>query len=143
MALRGNTAIKFACQRCGNCCVTHGRCGRVYVSRLERRALAAFLKIPTRSFTSRYCVKADGFFILRDRGRDCVFLEQQRCRVYAVRPGQCMTWPFWPENLRGGNWRAGMKTVCPGTRRGRRLAPGEVARRVQAERDREATIWSW
>ena len=36
---------------------------------------------------------------------DCVFLKEdpergrKTCSIYPVRPLQCRTWPFWPENL--------------------------------------------
>ncbi len=123
--------------------MTRGAYGFVYVSRAERRRLAALLAIPTGSFTRRYCVKAGGFFHLRDRGRDCIFLVNRRCAVYPARPGQCATWPFWPENLADGAWVPAVRRDCPGTRHGRRLSAAAVAQRVQLERDREATIWSW
>jgi Fe-S-cluster containining protein len=37
---------------------------------------------------------------------DCVFLgEGRRCRIYAVRPAQCRTYPFWPELETRQAWR--------------------------------------
>ena len=47
--------MRFACTACGRCCLTRGKYGFVYVSRAERRELAKFMKIPTLSFTRRYC----------------------------------------------------------------------------------------
>ena len=33
-------------------------------------------------------------------GGRCVFLSpDNRCRIYAVRPLQCRTYPYWPETL--------------------------------------------
>ena len=33
-----------------------------------------------------------------------------------MRPTQCRTWPFWPENLRNNRaWHSAAKT-CPGTK---------------------------
>ena len=55
--------------------------------------------------------------------KDCIFLRNvdgvKQCRIYSVRPGQCRTWPFWPENLFSpDDWnRAALR--CPGINRGR------------------------
>lgn len=49
----------------------------------------------------------DGTWILKDReeqneGEDndtepaCIFLENNKCKVYPVRPHQCLSYPFWP-----------------------------------------------
>lgn len=47
---------------------------------------------------------------------DCILLdpEKRTCMVYAVRPTQCRTWPFWDSNLQSK--RAWKETcdVCPG-----------------------------
>lgn len=58
------------------------------------------------------------------RGRDCVFLARDgagraACSIYPVRPAQCRTWPFWPENLATPeDWGRAAKS-CPGMDRGR------------------------
>ncbi|MHC4300490.1 MAG: YkgJ family cysteine cluster protein, partial [Planctomycetota bacterium] len=62
--------------------------------------------------------------------RDCIFLRnrggQRGCGIYCVRPNQCRTWPFWPENLASVNaWnRAAVK--CPGINRGRLYSFEEI-----------------
>lgn len=47
---------------------------------------------------------------------DCILLdpENRTCMVYAARPTQCRTWPFWDSNLE--TKRAWKETcdVCPG-----------------------------
>jgi hypothetical protein len=58
---------------------------------------------------------------LRERANgDCTFLDPQtrRCTIYAARPRQCRTWPFWQSNLSSPEaWRE-VQQVCPGAGRG-------------------------
>ncbi len=139
------TRLRFACQQCGVCCATTGEYGFVYVTKAERRQIAAHLVLSTRSFTRRYCTKTDGFFHLIDHPdrKTCIFLEQGKCRIYAVRPLPCATWPIWPENLNGMNWRLENVQRCMGIGRGEPFTREEVNARLLKERQREAAIWSW
>ena len=52
-------------------------------------------------------------------GGPCVFLTQDnRCRIYAVRPLQCRTYPFWPEVVESrAVWR-GEARRCEGIDQG-------------------------
>ena len=64
--------------------------------------------------------------------RDCIFLNDRAgrrgCEIYPVRPSQCRSWPFWPENLKNPSaWnRAAQK--CPGINRGRLYSFEEIER---------------
>lgn len=129
--------IRFACQGCGGCCLTRGRWGYVYVSLPERRRLARHLRLATRAFTVRFCDKTDGFFHLRSRGKACVFLAGNRCRVHRARPEQCRTWPFWPENMTKKAWARDIAGKCPGIGRGPRFDARQIERHLQREIRRE------
>lgn len=129
--------IRFACQGCGDCCRTRGRYGYVYVSLPERRRLARHLRLSTRSFTLRFCIKTDGFFHLRSRGKDCIFLEENRCRVHRARPEQCKTWPFWPENMVKKTWNRDIASHCPGIGQGALFKAGQIERRLRNQTERE------
>ena len=51
---------------------------------------------------------------------DCVFFDGQtrKCTVYAARPRQCRTWPFWDSNLKTpADWKHTC-SVCPGSGQG-------------------------
>jgi Fe-S-cluster containining protein len=113
--------LKFTCSQCGNCCT--GGPGYVWISREEIVKLAAYLKITPEETVEQYCRKIDGKFSLKERRSpaglyDCIFLKETKvpgrggsggddqvvhtiraCTVYPVRPLQCRTWPFWPENI--------------------------------------------
>ena len=129
--------MRFACQSCGGCCRSRGRFHYVYVSLPERRRLARCLHLSVRTFTVRYCNKTEGFFHLRSSGRDCVFLEGNRCRVHCARPEQCRTWPFWPENMPPRVWRRDIAAKCPGIGQGPRIAPRKIEDCLRREAARE------
>jgi uncharacterized protein len=111
--------LTFTCTQCGNCCT--GGPGYVWISREEVVRLAEFLRITPEQTLERYCRKYGNRFSLKERraaggAYDCVFLREEKlerrnaagervvftrrsCDIYSVRPLQCRTWPFWPENL--------------------------------------------
>lgn len=132
--------LEFSCARCGNCC--SGSPGYVDFSPSEAEEMAAFLGIDVDAFLRRYARRRRRKWCLReveaDGGYDCIFLVRGaggriRCAVYPVRPEQCRTWPFWPENLRSREaWETAAKD-CPGmNRRGEPGAfhPAEEIRRI-------------
>ena len=118
--------LTFSCTQCGNCCT--GASGYVWFDDDEAKRIAEYLGITEAEFREQYARKtAGGHWTLdevkRGRGQyDCIFLrwdEQGRglCSIYPVRPTQCQTWPFWPENIRTPrDWDAAAET-CPGMRR--------------------------
>jgi uncharacterized protein len=127
------SGTRFACQGSGHCCTAHGEYGYVYLSLEDRRRLAAHLGLRTSSFTRRYCSRTDGEVHLKHPDRDCCFLAGHRCSVYAARPQQCRTWPFWPENMSPAAWREA-QSFCPGIGRGR-LYSAEEVRALIAEQE--------
>lgn len=132
--------IRFECQGCGGCCRSRGEYGYVYVSLPERRRLAQRLRLSSRAFTMRYCKKTDGFFHLRNPGKDCLFLKGNRCNVYRARPTQCRTWPFWPLNMNKTVWSGEILYDCPGIGKGPLWSAKRIENRLrkQAERERKS-----
>ncbi len=118
--------LRFACQGSSCCCRAQEIDTYVFLSIEDRRLLAAFLGIPTASFTRRYCARTDGDIHLRHPERDCVFLYKGRCQVYEARPEQCRTWPFWPENMSERVWRDEVAPFCAGVGKGRRYTREEI-----------------
>ncbi len=105
--------------------------------------MARALGIDERTFLDRYARQVHGKWSLIERltefGHDCVFLDREStpgkavCGLYAARPAQCRTWPFWPENLRSPrSWASAKRaTPCPGMDTGR-LVPVE---KIRIQRD--------
>lgn len=90
--------------------------------------MAEVLGVDEKTFRKRFAHRRFGRWTLneikRGRGRyDCVFLRwdsegRSLCSVYAARPTQCRTWPFWPGNLESpAAWDEAARG-CPGMREG-------------------------
>lgn len=99
--------LHFTCSQCGNCCT--GPSGYVWFDDQEADAMAKAVDMKTDEFLQVYSFTEFGKRTLKeirnDNGEyDCVFLKTDKegkrgCSIYSVRPHQCRTWPFWPENL--------------------------------------------
>jgi len=118
--------IRFECQGDGKCCVTRGRYGYVYLSFSDRRRLATHFSMSTTEFTAMFTNKVDGLYELNYHGKDCPFLQNNRCQVYEARPWQCRTWPFWPENMNSTVWEKEVISWCPGAGKGRLYTAEEI-----------------
>ena len=113
--------LRFECTQCGNCCT--GPPGFVWFDEAERDAIAAYLDVSVERFLRLFARRLNNRWTLqevkRDGRYDCVFLDRDErgralCSIYGVRPTQCRTWPFWPENLGSEEqWRAAARD-CPG-----------------------------
>ena len=119
--------VRFECQGSGQCCVSHGEFGFVYLTMDDRRAMAKKLRLATSAFTAKFCKKTDGVFHLKDTDdQACIFLKNKRCTVYEVRPMQCRTWPFWPEVMGAKTWAKEVKAFCPGVGKGKLVSADEI-----------------
>jgi Fe-S-cluster containining protein len=128
MKVAHTTPYRFACTGCGHCCTGNPKDFWVEVSRTEQVRIAKHLGISLAWLRRRYLVReAEGDGISM-RGGQCVFLDGKRCGIYAVRPTQCRTYPFWPELMTDKAWRAEAKR-CEGMGRGA-IVPLEKIRRL-------------
>ncbi|MBL4702642.1 MAG: YkgJ family cysteine cluster protein [Phycisphaeraceae bacterium] len=114
--------MQFTCTQCGNCCT--GPAGYVWFNDQEADEMAQAVDMKKAEFLEAYSHVEFGNRTLKEicneKGEyDCVFLKKDKegkrgCSIYAVRPQQCRTWPFWPENLKSPeHWRRGA-VRCPG-----------------------------
>jgi Fe-S-cluster containining protein len=113
--------LRFQCTGCGDCCT--GAPGYVWVNAEEIAALAAEIGVEVAEFEKRYVRQIGVRRSLKERRRtyDCVFLDAdtRKCRVYAARPRQCRTWPFWDSNIRTPEAWTKTCEVCPGSGTGK------------------------
>lgn len=112
--------IRFSCAGSGKCCTIHEEYADVYLTHDEERAIADHLGLSVRVLRSRHTHRSSsGEPMLRFPGGSCTFLDARRCSIYPVRPEQCQTWPFWPENMDRRVWEQEIAAFCPGIGRGR------------------------
>jgi uncharacterized protein len=130
--------IQFQCQGSGNCCVSRGGYGYVYMTLEDRRRMAKVLKLSTREFTKKYCDQEDGIWkIANPPDGDCMFLKNKRCSVYEGRPTQCRTWPFWPETMKAKTWTGEVAKFCPGVGKGKIWSREEVEAQLKDQKRSE------
>ena len=114
--------LRFSCTQCGNCCT--GPTGYVWFNDQEAREMADHLGMKKVEFLQIYSFVEYGRRTLKEiqnkQGEyDCVFLKENKegqrgCSIYSVRPQQCRTWPFWPENLKTPKHWERASVRCPG-----------------------------
>ncbi|MCX7977592.1 MAG: YkgJ family cysteine cluster protein [Bdellovibrionaceae bacterium] len=128
--------IRFQCQSSGNCCVSRGEFGFVYLTLKDRQRLAKHLQMTTAAFTRRFCEKTGGLWHLQEsKSRpECLFLRERKCSVYPARPEQCRTWPFWPEVLKPKAWKKEVVGFCPGVGKGPLISAQEIEATLEADK---------
>jgi len=123
--------LHFECMQCGACCAGPDE-GYIWVTKPEIALIAKYLDEPIDQLWEKYFMRMGkrATIIEKPYTKDCVFLTNTdgkcTCAIYPVRPNQCRTWPFWPDNLAtADHWnRAAMK--CPGISRGRLYSLEEI-----------------
>ncbi len=135
--------IRFECQGSGNCCVSRGNYGFVYLSKKDIKKLSDGFKITEQNFIKNYCQKTDGFIHLKELKKNngnCIFLKDNKCTVYKSRPIQCRTWPFWHENMNTKTWNNEIAKNCPGVGKGKVKTKKEILKQVQFDYENELNI---
>ncbi|MEX1023669.1 MAG: YkgJ family cysteine cluster protein [Planctomycetota bacterium] len=125
--------LAFECSRCGNCCT--GEPGSVRVSEAEARALAAsegltlaqFDALRTRPESSRPMSRSPQRFLREREDGACIYWDAGRgCTVYALRPRQCRTFPFWRGIVASPAHWARAAEACPGIGQGARHSSDDI-----------------
>lgn len=90
-----------ACASCGGKCCT-GESGYIFVTINEIKKIAQHLDLSVNDFGVKYLYKKDYKYSINevrqeDGSYECVFFDKKigGCKIYEVRPSQCMKFPFW------------------------------------------------
>lgn len=95
---------------------------------------AAFRKKNLRKLSIGWSLNEKG----TEHGQDCVFLDRETipgkaiCGIYEVRPLQCRTFPWWPENLQSQRAWKRLGRHCEGVGRGNMVPISEI--RIERQR---------
>lgn len=111
--------LQFECTQCGLCC--SGEPGYVWVDAEEIQAMADAMDLSVDDFESKFIRKVGTDKSLKEYpDGDCILLdpENRTCLVYAARPTQCRTWPFWDSNLESKKAWKETCDECPGAGKG-------------------------
>jgi len=120
--------LRFACTKCGHCC--GGGPGTIRVSEEEIATLAEALGLSDAAFRDRNTrrLRSGDISLIEKDNHDCIFYDQERrCTVYAHRPRQCRTWPFWRSLVHSPETWAEEAKRCPGLNFGPLHGADEVA----------------
>lgn len=103
------------CKKCnGYCC--SGKSGNIWVNQFEILQICSLLNTNPIEFIPKYLQrKKNRYSIIEkhtDNGFECIFLQPNAtCSIYAARPRQCKTFPFWAEFKRDVTSHF---SACPG-----------------------------
>ena len=106
--------LRFECSRCGHCC---RGAGNVWVSDPDIASLARALEVSDAELRALYTRRAgrSGLLLRQKRNQDCVFWKPESgCQVYAQRPRQCRTYPFWRGIVHSRESWESEASSCPG-----------------------------
>ena len=126
--------LKFSCQMCRYCCSAEP--GYVYLSEQEIFDIAQYLSLPIDQFMKIYCRAIDFGDVwqisLREKENyDCIFLTENGCSVYPVRPHQCSQYPFWKNIMESREAWENEKQYCPGIGKGDLIPKKEIEKRMK------------
>jgi Fe-S-cluster containining protein len=117
------TAVRFHCTKCGICCGdTKEKTRHILLFRTEAEQIAKTTMQPIFKFAVKIEGKAPYSYEMKKRKNGkCVFLENDRCTVYALRPLICRFYPFELQVLHGGKPLFLYTEECPGINKGQLL----------------------
>ncbi len=138
-----NDGIKFECQGSGNCCVSRGSYGYVYLSKKDLKKLSKYFNLSQKEFILQFCQTTDDYIHLVEKKNlngKCIFLNKNRCTIYKSRPTQCRTWPFWNENMNPKIWNKEISIYCPGIGKGKKINSQTIKKFLKEDYENDKSI---
>lgn len=134
-----SAGLNFECTGCGQCCT--GAPGYIWVNDKEIEEIAEHLSLTVQEFADRFLRRIKGRFSLLEMPKtyDCVFLKDNKCSIYSLRPTQCRTYPWWPKLLKSEeDWKEAAK-YCEGISCSAPLVPIDTIERQRLIQEQEGT----
>lgn len=131
--------VKFKCVRCGVCCGdTKQKTRRILLLRSEVEKIASFTCRPILDFSVEI---EDGdpyvYEMKKSKEGKCVFLKDDQCSIYSLRPLICVFYPFelkFNENKDSHSFDFTFE--CPGINHGKSMTKADYERLFVAARER-------
>ncbi|TFG82724.1 MAG: YkgJ family cysteine cluster protein [Spirochaetales bacterium] len=138
-----NRGLRFTCTRCSDCC-RHDP-GVVFLSADDIIRLLCHMGLAFREFLDKFTRSVDvgtgwSISLTEKPGNDCIMWTPAGCSVYAARPVQCSSYPFWPGILDSeADWQAAAHK-CPGIGSGALLEGSVIADRLMTRISNNALV---
>ena len=120
----GYPKVRFRCTKCGICCGdTKEKTRHVLLLPPEAEQVSKITLQPISKFAVKITDKTPYSYEMKKRTEDgkCVFLENNRCTIYSLRPLICRFYPFELKIAQSGKHVFLFTEECPGIKKGRML----------------------
>ncbi len=117
--------VRFRCIKCGICCGdTKEKTRHVLLLKTEAEQIAEATSQPIPKFAEKIETRAPYVYEMKKTVEDgkCVFLENNRCTIYQLRPLICRFYPFELKTAHGGKYKFLFTEECLGINKGKTLS---------------------
>jgi Fe-S-cluster containining protein len=131
--------IRFECNRCGLCCGdTNQRTRHILLLKNEAEKISLQTSQPIASFLDEISGKFPYVYeVKKSMEGKCVFLENNHCTIYSLRPLICVFYPFelkFNEDKESHDF--GFTVECPGINQGKLLNKADFKRLFDMAQER-------
>jgi Fe-S-cluster containining protein len=130
--------VRFLCTRCTKCCGdTPTKTRHIIMKDVEARRICEATLQPIVAFAYRIEGRAPYVYEMRkNQTGKCVFLNEDSCTVYALRPLVCRFYPFELKPRERGGHLFSFTNECLGIGKGKRLTLKEFRELLREAKDR-------
>ena len=131
-------AIRFRCIKCGMCCGdTKEKTRHILLLKSEAEQVSKATSQPILKFAVKTLGNEPYEFEMKKKMEDgkCLFLKNDHCTIYSVRPLICRFYPF-ELNSHGGNYHFLFTKECLGIGKGKLLGEGYFKKLFRLALDR-------
>ncbi len=122
MSFQYPKGTRFICLKCGLCCGdTPKKLRHPLLLCEEAERIVAFVGKPVSEFAAQVEGKEPYTFDMKKVEGKCVFLADNKCTIYSVRPLICRFYPFELKPAENGQHAFHPTDECPGLGKGREL----------------------